>query len=463
MHTASKKTTNFTEGSLFFRILTFALPLMASSLLSIFYNTADNIVVGRFSGDPLALAAVGSTSGLNTLVVTFLFGFAGGGAIIVAHRFGARDEDGVSRATHTLMTSAILGGILFCLVGLAVSRPMLILMGTKPELLDSAVLYIQIIFLGIPGHAIYVFGAGIIRSMGNSKTPLLILSCSGMLNVLLNLLFVIVFKMSVAGVAIATIISQYASGICVAAYLISKRNECYGLHLSRLCIDKTSFIAMLRYGIPQGLQNSFFSITAIFMSSAINTFPTAAVSARAISSNIDQLCHSTIASFGLAAVTVIGQNYGAKKPERIKRSLIYLALQTAFLGIIIGNVLLLYADKLALLFIEAGDPETSAIIDFVAQILAISLSTSFINGTWQMLSGAVRGMGRSITAMLISLIGAAVFRILWILFIFPLEPMNTITGLFMLFPCSWTFTGIMLTVACVIAYKKLKKEIATNT
>ena len=459
MTAVKKATRDFTEGPLFFRILTFSLPLMATALLSIFYNTADNIVVGRFSGDPLALAAVGSTTGLTSLITNFLFGFAAGGGVIIAQLFGAKDEEGVSKASHTIMTFSAIGGIVFMLIGLAVSKPALMLMGTKPELLDKAVLYLRIICLGIPFSSLYNFGASIIRSTGDSKTPLIILSCSGLVNLVLNMIFVIVFNMSVAGVALATVISQLISAVCIVTILLRKKNECFGIKLNKLGIDKKIFPTFFRYGLPSGINSSFFALTAVFMSSAVNTFPTAAVTARAISSNIDQLCHSTIASFASAAVTVVGQNFGAKKPERIKKSIFCLAVQTVVLGIIIGTVLLLFADKLALLFIEPGSADPDAIISFTMEILSITLSMSFINGTWQMLSGSVRGMGYSFTAMMISLIGAAIFRILWILFIFPLEPMNTITGLFMLFPFSWSLTGIMLGIAVFVAYLRLKRSV----
>ena len=454
---------NFTEGPLFFRILLFTLPIMITGLLQIVYNIADNVVVGRFSGDDLALAAVGSTMGITALITNFWFGFAGGGAIIVAQRFGAKDHESVSKAAHTIMTVAIIGGVVFTGIGLALSRPMLELMGTKPELIDNAELYLKIIFLGVPATSIYNFGASIIRSTGDSKTPLIILSTSGLLNVILNLFFVILFHMSVAGVAIATVSSQYLSAIWISVLLLRKGNECYGIRLSKLRIDKKSLLAIFRYGIPTGIQSSMFSISAVIMSSAVNTLPTAAVSARAISNNIDQLCHTTIASFGTAAVTVVGQNCGAVKPERIKRSRFYLVIQSGAIGIILGQILLLFAANIASFYIEPSNPQASDILDFTVHILTITLTTSFLNGIWQTLSGAVRGMGYSISAMIISLFGACLFRMMWIFFIFPLEPMNNVTGLFSVFPFSWIITGIMLGINALIAYRSIKRKASKNS
>lgn len=459
MTATKKRTTDFTDGPLFFRIFIYTLPIMATGLLQILYNTADNIVVGRFSGDDLALAAVGSTTGLSALITNFLLGIGGGASIMVAQMYGAKNYDGVKRAAHTIVTFSMIGGVLFCALGLSVSRPALTLMGTKPELMDNALLYLRLICLGIPASAVYNFGAGILRATGDSKTSLNILSFSGLLNVVLNLIFVIVFDMSVAGVAIATITSQYVSATRIIVYLVRRKNECFGIRFSELRIDKRMLLTIFRYGIPTGINSSMYSLSAVFMSTAINTLPTAAVSARTIANNIDQMCHTTIASFSSTALTVTGQNFGAKKPERIKKALFYMLIQVAACGILIGQTLLLFSDNIASLFIDSANPSADQILAFTVQVLSLTLATSFINGTWQMLSGALRGMGYSITSMLTAILGACVFRILWITFVFPLKPMNNILGLYTMFPISWILTGIMLSVALLIAYRKLLKEV----
>jgi len=449
---------DFTEGPLLVRMLLFTLPIMLTGLLQIFYNTADNIVVGRFSGDDLALAAVGCTAGLSALITNFLFGIGGGASIVVAQMYGAKNYEGVKRASHTIITFSLIGGLLFSALGLIVSAPALKLMGTKPELMDNALLYLRIICLGIPASSVYNFGAGIIRSTGDSKTSLKILSFSGLLNVGLNLVFVIVFKMSVAGVAIATVASQYFSAIRIIFHLVRKGSECYGITFSQLGIDKKILLSVFRYGIPTGINSSMFSISAVFMSSAVNTLPTAAVSARTIANNIDQMCHTTISSFSSTALTVIGQNYGAKKPERIRKAILCLLLSVAVSGILIGQTLLLFAEQMSWLFVDSANPAAEQIIGYTVQILTLTLTTSFINGTWQMLGGAIRGMGYSFSCMIISLLGACVFRILWITFIFPMEAMNNIMGLYLMFPCSWILTGIMLGATAFYAYKKLSKN-----
>ena len=456
MTTSKKSARDFTSGSLFFRILLFTIPITASGLLQMLYNTADNIVVGRFSGDDLALAAVGCTTALSSLIINFLIGFASGASILIAQRFGAKDSDGVSRATHTIMTFALISGVLFSVLGLIVSKPALTLMGTKPELMSRAVLYLRIICLGIPATAVYNFGTSIIRSVGDSKTPLIILSFTGLLNLVLNLIFVIVFKMSVSGVAIATIVSQYVSAVCVTVILIKNSSECFGITLKKLGINKELLISVLKFGLPAGLQNALYAISNVMMSSAVNMLPTAAVSARAISSNIDQICHTTLSGFGIAAVTVVGQNYGAKKPERVKKSIFCLLIQVVVCGITIGQAMLLFADKFAMMFIDSANADAEAILVFTLEILAITLATSFLNGTMQTFSGAVRGMGYSISVMIITLTGACLFRILWVLFVFPIEAMHTLSGLFVIFPLSWGATAILLAAVSLYAYLKMK-------
>ena len=458
MTAAKKLKYDFTEGSLFFRILIFTLPIMLSALLQLLYNTADNIVVGRFSGDDLALAAVGSTSALSSLIINFLIGFASGSSILIAQRFGARDREGVSRASHTIMTFSVIGGIAFCLLGLAISKPALTLMGTKPELMGRAVLYLRIICLGIPALSVYNFGSSIIRSVGDSKTPLLILSVSGLLNFILNLIFVTVFKMSVLGVALATVISQYMAALAIAVILLKNSAECYGITLSRLRLDKGALADIVKLGLPAGLQNALYAISNVMMSAAVNTLPTSAVSAKAISGNIDQICHTALSSFGIGAVTVVGQCFGAKDASRVKRSIIYTVLQVTVIGVLLGQGILLFSDRLAVFFIDAKNPEADAILKYTVEILRITLATSFINGLMQAVSGAVRGMGYSISVMIITLLGACLFRILWVLFVFPIEAMHTLSGLFVIFPLSWGATALLLAAVAVYAYLKLKRS-----
>ena len=275
---------DLTNGPLFVPMIQFVIPIILTGMLQIVYNMADNIVVGQYSGDNLALAAVGSTSSLSNLIVNLLMGIAGGAGVVIAQSYGAKAFDRLSKAVHTSMTFSIIGGVAFCLIGLLISAPALSIMGTKDELMSRAVLYMQIICLGIPATAVYNFGAAVLRSVGDSKTPLIILSSTGVINVLLNLFFVIVCKISISGVALATIIAQYVSAITVVYILIKRTGESYALNIKQLHIDKDTLKEILRLGLPAGFQGTLFSISNIILTSGINQLPTADISGKTIAS-----------------------------------------------------------------------------------------------------------------------------------------------------------------------------------
>lgn len=310
---------DFTEGPLFFRITLFALPIMATGILQVLYNMADSIIVGKFSGDPNALAAVGSTGPVNTLLVNLFLGIAIGAGIVVAQNFGAKRYDEVSKAAHTAMTFSVFIGLALGAIGFAATPYVLKFIGIRPEFIDQSTLYLRILMCGLPANAIYNFGASILRSVGDSKTPLIILSSTGLLNVGLNLVFVLGFGMTVDGVALATICSQYVSAILVVTVLVKRKSEPYSIKFSRLGIDGRLLRRMLRIGIPSGLSSCMYSIANIAIMSAINTFPPASVSAYSISANIEGVTYTAMNCFQHASMTFTGQNFGAKKNDRIKK------------------------------------------------------------------------------------------------------------------------------------------------
>lgn len=464
MNPKIKQKKNFTEGPIFFRITLFALPILLTGILQVCYGMADNIIVGRFSGDSNALAAVGSTGTLNSLILNLVFGCAAGTSVVVAQLYGAGDGKRVERTVHTSIGFSLFLGVLMSAVGLLISRPMLSIMGTKPEILDKAVLYFRIICLGIPATSVYNFGAAVVRSTGDSKRPLMILSVTGVINVILNLFFVIVCHMTVEGVALATIVSQYASAVWVILVLMRRNaeGECYGFSFKKLCFDKTLMKRILRYGIPSGLQSAMFSISNMMLQSAVNTFPTTTVSANTIAGNIDALTYTAINSFSQAAMTFTGQNYGAGKVDRIKKVLLYSVLQTVIIGVIIGQVELFFGEQIASLYIDPTDPNAPIIVETTMQIITLLLSTYFIAGIMDCLSGAVRGMGYSVLPMLVSLSCVCVARVLWVLFIFPLEPMHTVRGLLLSYPVTWSIASVIFIVLNIYAYRKIKKEVNKN-
>ena len=457
--TRTKVKQNLTEGPLFIPMIRFVVPIILTGMLQIFYNMADNIVVGRFSGDSLALAAVGSTSSLSNLIVNLLIGIAGGAGVVIAQSYGAKNFDKMKRAVHTSVLFSIIGGIAFCIFGMLISGPALSLMDTKAELMSRAVLYMRIICAGIPAVSVYNFGAATLRSVGDSKTPLFILSISGISNVLLNLFFVIVCKMSVGGVAFATIASQYISAVAVITVLIRRKDMPYTLKRNMLKIDGKILGEILRLGLPAGFQGTLFSISNILLTSGMNSLPTTDISGKTIAINIEGLVHTSMNSYLHAAMTFTGQNYGAKKPDRIKKSIIYAVIQVTFVGIVGGQLLNLFARPLASLYIDAADPNKEAVLEAAIQLMGFMLSVYFMCGLMDTLSGALRGLGYSMIPMIVSIGAICVLRAIWVFFIFPTEKFHSLIGIYTIYPISWFLGLSALAIALLILFKKVRLKL----
>lgn len=456
----TKAKRDMTEGPIFGPIFLFVVPIILTGMLQMLYNMADNIVVGQFSGDELALAAVGSTSSLSNLIVNLLMGIAGGSGVVIAQSYGAKDFNRLSRAVHTSVVFSVIGGIAFCLFGLLISGPALELMGTKAELMSRAVLYMRIICLGIPATAVYNFGAAALRSVGDSKTPLLILSLSGLTNVLLNLFFVIVCGMSVDGVALATIISQYVSAVAVITILLKRKNMPYTLDTSRLRIDSEILKKILQLGLPAGFQGTLFSISNIILTAGMNTLATTDISGKTIAINIESLVHTSMNSYLHAAMTFTGQNYGAKKPERIKKSIIYAVIQVFLIGFIGGQIVNLFARPLAGLYIDPADPNKDAVMAAALELMQFMLSVYFLCGIMDTLSGALRGLGYSNIPMIVSIGAICVLRAIWVFFVFPTEKFHSLIGIYTIYPISWSLGVIAMIIALLILYPRVKKKLA---
>jgi len=468
------KKRSFTEGPLFFKMIMFALPIIATGILQTMYTMADNIVVGRFSGDDTALGSVGSTSALTNLTINLLIGIAAGTSVVIAQSYGAKQDKIVSRAVHTALSFSLIGGLIFMTLGLIFSGPALHLMGTKDVYIEGAKLYFRIICLGIPATSIYNFGAAILRSVGDSKTPLIVLATTGLVNVGLNFLFVVGFGMSVAGVAIATISSQYLSAVAVVWVLMKKRGQCYCFSFKDLCFDWRLFGRILRFGIPSGLQSSLFSISNIILTSGVNTlasvvgpsgellYSDTVVTAYTVSGNIDAITFTTCNSFHHTAMTFVGQNYGAKKPDRIKKIILYSLLQVVFFGILISQTELLLAKPLVSLYV---DPKLSAdmitkITEQTIAIMKLLLNVYFLCGIMDVLSGIAKGLGYSIAPMIMSLTGICGIRILWVFTVFP--NFQTIQGLLVSYPVSWGITIILLGSLVIYAMIRTFKKFTSK-
>ncbi len=458
----SKIKQNLTEGPLFTKMFLYVLPIMATAILQLLYNMADHMVVGQFSGDQNALAAIGSTTSLTNLIVNLFMGITAGTGVVIARNYGAKDYNTLSRAVHTSLIFALLGGIAFSVLGLFVSSPALTLMKTKPEILDSAVLYMRIILLGVPATAVYNFGATILRSVGDSKTPLFILSASGIINVLFNLFFVIVCNMSVDGVATATIISQYISATAVVFVLYKKKNEPYAFSFKKLSVDTGLLKMILRYGIPAGIQSSLFSISNVMLTSASNNFPTTTISAKTIAGNIDSILYASMNSYLHASMTFTAQNYGAMKPKRIKRSIFYALTQVSILGITLSALMITFAPQISSIFIEATDPNKDIIIAGVIEMFMVTGTFYVFCGIMETLSGALRGLGYSMLPMIISIGGICGIRLLWIFTFFPMEMFYSLGGLYVCYPISWGTTALVLGIVLVVAWHRTKKLFAKS-
>ena len=452
----SNKKADFTEGKLFLPIFLYTLPIIATGVLQLLYNMADQVVVGRFSGDPNALAAVGSTASTASLFTFFFMGLTAGTSVLVAQMLGAKNDEEVEKAVHTSVAFGLAVGVLLGVLAFVLARPLLLLLGTKEELLASATLYVKILALGIPFSALYNFSAAILRAAGDSRTPLIILAATGLLNVLLNLLFVIVFDMSVAGVALATSCAHLASAAWVLAAL-SKGNAACRFCFRQAKIHRSSLLRILRVGVPSAVQGCLFPATSMFIQSAVNTFPTAAIAGFTVSGTIEGFTYTAMNSYYQAIVTFTGQNYGAKKRERLSKVFSYTVIQTVAAGLILGWLTLLLAEPLSALFVDASESNAVAIIDASVEKMRIILSVYFTCGLAEILPGYLRGIGRSLLPMLCSILGICVFRIVWVLWIFPLLPYSALS-LFISYPISWTAVTLMNACAILFVQRKLKKE-----
>ncbi len=450
----TKGKASLTEGPIFSRMLLFAIPIILTGVLQVMYNMADNIIVGRFSGDPNALGAVGSASAVTILYINIALGIATGAGVVISQFFGAKDEENVSRTVHTAMAFSVIGGAALMIVGIVFARPLLTLMGTQEVFYDKAVLYMIIICCGIPASAIYNFGAAVLRSIGDSRTSLYILSTSGIINVLLNLFFVLVCHMTVDGVAYATIISQYVSAIAVVAILMRRQGECYQLKVKNLRIEGHLLAKIMHIGLPVALQSSLFSISNIIIAGAVNTFPPHVVSAKTIAFNIEGITYTVMYSFATATMTFIGQNYGARKFARLNKIFLYAVIQVAVVGILVAQTEILLGEQISSLYISADDPSRDLIVAAVLEIFNIMLATYFLCGIMDTISGVLKGLGFSISSTLATLFGLAC-RVAWILFVTPIEKFHTIFGLFVSYTLSWTITIILLLIFCAKVWKQL--------
>ena len=438
---------HMSQGSLPLQMLLFSLPLMASNLLQVLFNMADIAVVGRYAG-PLPLAAVGSTATAVTLFTGVLIGVSGGVNALIARYFGAKDDRQLRRTVHSAAIISLLFGLLFLLFGLFGSRPLLTLMGTKPELLDKATLYMQIYFCGMPALSLYNFGNAVYSAIGNTRKPLFYLLFSGVLNVLLNLFFVIVLRLDAAGVALASIIAQYLSAALILHALLKSR-EVYSLRVSELRLHPRSCREILTLGVPSGLQNGIFYVANMFIQSGVNRFDTVMVAGNAAAANADALVYDAMAAFYTACSSFIGMNYGAGKRDRVRKSYLIALFYSFFIGGALGLGLIALGPRFLGLFTS-----DAAVIEAGMHRLTIMGLSYAVSAFMDNAIAGCRGLGRSLVPMIIVISGSCIFRIFWVIVIF--GHFGTITSLYLVYIFSWTITATFETLYFIHCYRRTK-------
>lgn len=437
------------NGPLLGKILIYAIPLMLSSILQLLFNAADVIVVGRFAGHE-SLAAVGSTSSLINLLINVFIGLSVGANVLVAQYFGARKDEQVSETVHTAVTISLICGTGLIFVGFLLSGPLLRLMGTPDEVLPKAVLYMRIYFAGMPVLMLYNFGAAILRAVGDTRRPLLYLIIAGITNAVLNLVFVIQFHMDVAGVALATVISECISAVLVCRCLM-KTDSSYRLVLSRLGVKAEVLKRIARIGLPAGFQGAVFSISNVLIQSSINGFGSVAMAGSTASSNLEGFVYNAMNALYQTNLSFTSQNLGGGKYSRINRVLILCLAVVTAVGVTVGGGFVLAGHQL--LRIYSTDPE---VIRYGFMRLTIICGTYFLCGWMDVLVGSLRGLGYSVFPMLVSLTGACGLRILWIFTIFQWQ--HTLFVLYLSYPVSWIITASAHLICFLLVRRRLPKK-----
>ena len=423
------------SGKIAPKILTFAIPLMLTSLLQLLYNAVDVIVVGRFVGDT-ALSAVGSTSSLISLIVNAFVGLSVGACVILAQSIGAGDYDKIHKVIHTAFTISALIGVFLAILGGLICKPLLQLMGSPDNVIDQAALYMKIYFLGMPGFMVCTFGSAIMRTFGDTRRPLMFLSISGLLNVFLNLISVVVFHMGVAGVAIATIASQYLSALLVVLALMKSEGS-NKLYMNELKIYGKILMQMMKIGLPLSIQYSIFSISNVLIQSSVNSFGSDVMAGNAAASSIENFLYVAMNAFSQAASTFVAQNFGAQKYKRVYTSLKWCLFFALIVGAFFGPLLYFYGEPL----IKIYCPENTLAVQYGIVKLKYVCSLYALCGVMEVLAGSIQGTGATLPSMLVSAFGICGVRIVWILTVF--RSFHTLPMLFVAYPISWSVTAVI--------------------
>ncbi len=443
------------SGSLWNKILVFALPLMASSMLQLLFNAADVVVVGRFAGKE-ALAAVGSNTALINLLVNLFVGLSVGTNVVVARDLGAGRKDNVSRSVHTSVTLALLSGTVMMIFGVVMVRQLLVWMASPTDVIDLSTVYLRIYFLGMPANMLYNFGAAILRAQGDTRRPLYFLTAAGLINVALNLFFVIVLGMDVDGVAIATVISQYTSALLVLRCMRKEEGPLH-LDLKRLGLEWPVVKRIIQVGLPAGLQGVIFSLSNVVIQSSLNSFnDPVIVAGSATSANIEGFVYAAMNAFYQTALTFSGQNYGAGQCRRVDRVLLLCQGFCMTTGLVLGNLAYFFGRELAGIYA----PGEGEVIAQAVLRMGIICCPYFLGGFMDTMVGVLRGIGYSVGPMVVSLIGACGLRLVWVATVF--SQFRSPAALYISYPVTWAITGAVHLIVFLRvrkhAYAKVQKN-----
>ena len=444
------------SGSILKKMLMFTLPLMLSSILQLLFNAADIVVVGRFAGDN-SLAAVGSTTALINLLTNLFVGLSIGANVTAARNYGGKREDALSRTVHTAVTISIISGVILTVIGVVGTKEMLRLMSTPDEIIDLAADYLRIYFAGITATTIYNFGSALLRAIGDTKRPLYYLLAAGAVNVVLNLVFVIVFKMDVSGVALATIISESLSAFLVIRCLM-RETGAIKLELKKLRVHKAELISIIRIGLPAGFQGIVFALSNVVIQSSVNLFGNIVVAGNSAAANIEGFVYMAMNSFYQATLSFMSQNFGAGEYKRLNKILACGELCVVAVGLVLGNAAVLFGNQL--LSIYSDSPEVIAAgmvrLHYISKVY-------FLCGIMDVLVGALRGIGYSVLPMVVSLLGACGLRLLWIATVFQIPQFHKVEVVYLSYAITWIITAGVHFLCYVIVRKKVTKKYEQGT
>lgn len=434
------------NGPLFSKILLFAIPLMISSILQLLFNAADMVVVGRFAGST-ALAAVGANASLINLLTNLFIGFSVGANVLVARFYGAGKEQDISETVHSAVVLSLVSGLGLMVFGMAVAPRILVVMGTPGDVLSQAVLYIRIYFAGMPVILLYNFGSSILRAVGDTRRPLYYLSGAGVINVILNLIFVIGFHLGVAGVALATVISQVISAGLVFRCLTRMKGGCR-VEWQKMRMKKEKVMQIVRIGLPAGLQGTVFSLSNVLIQSSVNSFGSVAMAGNTAAQNIEGFIYMSMNACHQTALSFTSQNFGAGNYRRIGKVLMECLAMVTVVGLVMGWSAYLCGGRL--LGIYSSDPK---VIEVGLLRLSVICTAYCLCGIMDVMVGELRGLGYAVLPMIVSLLGACGFRILWIFTVF--QSHRSLWVLYISYPVSWVLTGAVHMVCYILIRKKL--------